>query len=201
MPRLIPIRLAAACALALILVLSAPRPRWPRRPVASLRVVGKGGKVLAEDSFGAGPRQGPDEPEGRLLRHRHRRQRQERDDQGPDRARHARPGGEVHGGAEAGADHRRLRLRPRALRRSASRVATTKLSWYLKVNHKNPEIGGESVKVKAGDEVLWALAAFPYPNELSLTAPDRATAGPAVRGPRLLLRRQGEAQAGRRGRR
>ena len=78
-------------------------------------------------------------------------------------------------------------------------VATSKLSWYLKVNHKNPEIGGESVKVKAGDEVLWALAAFPYPNELSLSAPEQGDGRPAVPGPRLLLRRQGEAQAGRRG--
>ena len=65
--------------------------------------------------------------------------------------------------------------------------ATTKLSWYLKVNHKNPELGGDSVKLKAGDEVLWALAAYPYPNELSLVAPEEATAGNAVRGSRLLL--------------
>ena len=55
--------------------------------------------------------------------------------------------------------------------------ATTKLSWYLKVNHKNPELGGETVKLKAGDEVLWALAAYPYPDELALVAPDTATPG------------------------
>ena len=45
---------------------------------------------------------------------------------------------------------------------------TKKLSWYLKVNHVDPELGGDSVKVHRGDEVLWALAAFPYPDELSL---------------------------------
>ena len=58
-----------------------------------------------------------------------------------------------------------------------SAKATTKLSWYLKVNHKNPNLGGESVKLKKGDEVLWALAAFPYPDELSLTAPAEAQPG------------------------
>ena len=55
--------------------------------------------------------------------------------------------------------------------------STAKKSWYLKVNHKNPELGGESVKLKKGDEVLWALAPFPYPNELALEAPAEATPG------------------------
>ena len=39
--------------LALILVLSVTATAVAKGPVASLRVVGKGGKVLAEDSFGA----------------------------------------------------------------------------------------------------------------------------------------------------
>lgn len=54
---------------------------------------------------------------------------------------------------------------------------TAKLSWYLKVNHKNPPFGGEQVKVHAGDEVLWALEPYPYPAELSLSAPASAEAG------------------------
>lgn len=54
---------------------------------------------------------------------------------------------------------------------------TSKVSWYLKVNHKNPEIGGDTVKLKAGDEVLWAYTSFPYPNELDLEAPEQVTAG------------------------
>jgi hypothetical protein len=33
------------------------------------------------------------------------------------------------------------------------------------------------VKLKKGDEVLWALAAFPYPDELVLEAPSEATSG------------------------
>ncbi|HXS46512.1 MAG TPA: hypothetical protein VN756_03510, partial [Solirubrobacterales bacterium] len=53
MPRLIPFRLVAACALAFVLVLSTAAVAVAKGPVADLRVVGSGGKVLAEDSFGA----------------------------------------------------------------------------------------------------------------------------------------------------
>jgi hypothetical protein len=56
-------------------------------------------------------------------------------------------------------------------------TATTKLSWYLKVNHKNPELGGELVKLKPGDEVLWALSGYPYPSELALEGPGEVTPG------------------------
>jgi hypothetical protein len=54
--------------------------------------------------------------------------------------------------------------------------ATSKESWYLKVNHKNPELSGELVKLKPGDDVLWALAKYPYPKELALEGPSEATA-------------------------
>ena len=33
------------------------------------------------------------------------------------------------------------------------------------------------MKLKKGDEVLWALASYPYPNELALEAPAEATPG------------------------
>src|SRR4029077_9793382 len=56
-------------------------------------------------------------------------------------------------------------------------TATSKLSWYLKVNHKGSQVGGDKAKLKPGDEVLWALAPYPYPNELALTGPAQATAG------------------------
>jgi hypothetical protein len=53
-----------------------------------------------------------------------------------------------------------------------------KASWYLKVNHKGATVGGDAVKLKPGDEVLWDLApSYPYPNELSLVAPDTALGG------------------------
>ena len=57
-------------------------------------------------------------------------------------------------------------------------VAGGKASWYLKINHKGATVGGEKAKIKAGDEVLWDLApSYPYPEELVLSAPQQATAG------------------------
>ena len=59
-------------------------------------------------------------------------------------------------------------------------VAKGGASWYLKVNHKALSIGGDKVKLKRGDEVLWDLApSYPYPDELALAAPDRVRAGKA----------------------
>jgi hypothetical protein len=57
-------------------------------------------------------------------------------------------------------------------------VAKGKASWYLKINHKAPSVGGEKAKIKAGDEVLWDLApSYPYPAELVLSSPTQVTAG------------------------
>ncbi|MFT3863012.1 MAG: hypothetical protein QM729_01985 [Solirubrobacterales bacterium] len=51
-------------------------------------------------------------------------------------------------------------------------------SWYLKINHKGATVGGEKAKIKAGDEVLWDLApSYPYPDELVVSAPTQASAG------------------------
>ncbi|HEX4730802.1 MAG TPA: hypothetical protein VH299_06010 [Solirubrobacterales bacterium] len=53
-----------------------------------------------------------------------------------------------------------------------------KASWYLKINHKGATVGGEKAKIKAGDEVLWDLASsYPYPEELVVSAPTQTTAG------------------------
>ncbi len=49
--------------------------------------------------------------------------------------------------------------------------------WYLTVNHKSPPVGGSKVKLHPGDEVLWYLAtSYPYPEELALSAPATARA-------------------------
>jgi hypothetical protein len=54
--------------------------------------------------------------------------------------------------------------------------------WYLKVNHKNPNLGGSLVTVGPGTETLWYLTpSFPPGNELVLSAPVRATPGVPVR--------------------
>jgi hypothetical protein len=176
MPRLIPFRLAAACALAFVLVLSTVSLAAAKGPVADLRVVGNTGKVLSEESFGAESASIRTSPRATCFG--------------------AGTGGSGRSVAVKGptalgmliqASRSTPSLRPLlisdafdfglALCGVGGFSATSKLSWYLKVNHENPELGGEAVRVHAGDEVLWALAAFPYPAELSLEAPDRVTAG------------------------
>lgn len=176
MPRLVSFRLAAACALALISVLSLSAVATAKGPIADLRVIGTGGKVLAEDSFGVfGDVSVKTSPKATCFG--------------------AGTGGsgksvEVKGATALGmllraatftaalkpvliSDHFDFGL---ALCGLGSSMAGGANSWYLKVNHKNPELGGEMVKVKGGDEVVWALAAFPYPKELSLSAPKSAAA-------------------------
>jgi hypothetical protein len=57
-------------------------------------------------------------------------------------------------------------------------TVTGEASWYLKINHKGASVGGEKAKIKAGDEVLWDLApSYPYPEELVVSAPTQAEAG------------------------
>lgn len=51
-------------------------------------------------------------------------------------------------------------------------------SWFLKVNHVDPQLGGDQVPIHGGDEVLWYLTpGYPYPNELQLVAPNSARSG------------------------
>jgi hypothetical protein len=51
-------------------------------------------------------------------------------------------------------------------------------SWYLKINHKGASVSGSKAKIKGGDEVLWDLApSYPYPDELVVSAPQQASAG------------------------
>jgi hypothetical protein len=53
--------------------------------------------------------------------------------------------------------------------------------WYLKINHRNPNLGGSLVTVGPDTETLWYLAQnFPAPPELSLNAPARALPGVPV---------------------
>lgn len=176
MPRLIPFRLVAACALAFVLALSTAAVAVAKGVPADLRVVGSGGKVLTEQTLQAGTTSLPTSPGATCF-------------------------GKGTGGSGNSVTVKgptALGLLGRAAKNTASlrpllltdafdfglglcgiggSEATSKLSWYLKVNHVNPELGGEAVKVRAGDEVLWALAAFPYPDELVLVAPDRVTNG------------------------
>jgi len=176
MPRLVPYRLAAACALALTLALSLAAGAAAKGPLAELRVVGKGGKVLAERSHGAFTASVKTSPKANCFGAGTGGSGKEVTIKGPTAL-----------GLLINAARSTQALKPLLITDAfdfglgicgvGGSVASSKASWYLKVNHKNPELGGEMVKVKTGDEVLWALASFPYPDELVLSTPDEATAG------------------------
>lgn len=177
MPRLIPFRLAAACALALVLSLSIAAVAVAKGPIADLRVVDTGGAILAEDSFGAGTASIKASPRADCFG--------------------TGTGGSgktvtVKGPTALGmliqAARFTQKLKPLLITDAfdfglglcgiGGNVVRGEGSWYLKVNHKGATVGGDSVDVRAGDEVLWYLASgFPYPDELWLQAPRRAMAG------------------------
>lgn len=177
MPRLVPFRLAAACALALMISIAFVAPASAKGPVASIRVIGGKGKVLAEDSFGAGTASVKTSSKADCF--------------GPGSGGSGKTA-TVKGPTALGmliqaasftkalkplliSDHFSFGL---ALCGVGGFIASeTGAGWYLKVNHTNPELGGDSVKVKAGDEVLWAYEPFPYPEELVLSAPAHVQAG------------------------
>jgi hypothetical protein len=177
MPRTVPSRLAAVCASALIMVLATASVALAKGPVADLRVVDTSGRALAERSLGAGTVSVKTSPKATCF--------------GSDNAGSGKPAS-VKGPTALGllikASKSTPSLRPLLITDAfdfglglcgiGTAVAKGKASWYLKVNHKAPTVGGDSVKLKRGDEVLWYLASsFPYPDELELVAPERVRAG------------------------
>jgi hypothetical protein len=176
MPTLVSNRLASACALALILSLATAAAAAAKAPRASLRVVGKGGAVLAERTLRARTASIKTSPRADCFGSGTGGSGRKVTVQGPTAL-----------GMLIRASRTTPALRPLlisdafefglALCGIGDSVATTKLSWYLKVNHVDPELGGEAVRVRPGDEVLWALAPFPYPDELSLHVPRHAAKG------------------------
>jgi hypothetical protein len=178
MPTIAPSRLAAACALAIVLLASTAAVAAAKGVSADLRVVGAGGKLLAEETLQTGTTKVPTSPKATCL--------------GKGSGGSGRPDtvrGPTALGLLAQAAKSTSTLQPLLVTDAfesefglglcgiGSAKATAKQSWYLKVNHRDPELGGDSVKLKKGDEVLWALAPFPYPNELSLEAPTQVTPG------------------------
>ncbi len=188
MPTLVPFRPAAACALAVSIVLAAAavaaavataEAATPTgRVSAELRVVGARGKVLAEEKLATGTTTVPTSPKATCL--------------GAGSAGSGKRA-TIHGATALGllgeaaksdpalrplliTDHFSFGLGLCGVGGSVGSEATG-LSWYLKLNHKDPEIGGDSVGLHAGDEVLWALVPYPYPEELALKAPRHARAG------------------------
>jgi hypothetical protein len=183
MPRIISFRLAAVCALALSLTFAFAATAAAKGPMADLRVVGAGGKVLAEKTVGSANLSVKTSPKATCF--------------GPD---NGGSGDNVQVKANTAlgllvAGSRTIAaLKPLLITDAfdfglavcgiGSSVAKGSSSWYLKINHKSLPVSGDAAKIKAGDEVLWTLAKseapdYTYPDELVLTAPASAKAGMA----------------------
>jgi hypothetical protein len=177
MPRITTFRLAAVCALALSLTFAFTAIAAAKAPLAELRVVGSGGKVLAEKPVAMADTAVKTSPKATCF--------------GPGSGgsgEDAQLQGTTAMGLLASGAKTIPALRPLLISDSfdfglalcgvGSSVAKGKASWYLKINHKSLQVGGDAAKIRPGDEVLWTLApSYPYPDELVLTAPAKAKAG------------------------
>lgn len=177
MPRLIPFRLAAACALALSLVLCGGAAAASKGVPAKLRVIA-GQKVLADKALRTGTVSAPTSKRATCF--------------GAAKAgsgKAARVPGATALGLLVQAARSTRTLRPLWITDAfdfglglcgvGGRVPKGKEAfWQVRLNHEASEVGGDSVKLRRGDEVLWYLTpGFPAPEELWLKAPRRARAG------------------------
>lgn len=181
MPRSNSFRLAVACALALSLTLVFTALAAAKGLQADLRVVGSGSKVLAEKTVASANVSVKTNPKATCF--------------GPDNGGSGETvqikGNTAMGLLASGAKTIGA-LKPLSITDAfdfglaicgvGSSVAKGSSSWYLKINHKAQMVSGDAAKIKAGDEVLWALAKteapdYTYPDELALTAPATAKAG------------------------
>lgn len=183
MPRSNSVRLAAACALAVALSLTMVAGAAAKGFSADLRVVGSGNKVLAEKTVKTAATSVKSSPQATCF--------------GPGTGGSGDSVSIVANtalGLLSSASQSTGALKPLAISDSfdfglalcgvGSSIAKGSSSWYVKVNHKGLAVSADAAKIKAGDEVLFALAAsdpktFAYPDELWLSAPKSATAGKA----------------------
>lgn len=183
MPRITPFRLAAVCALALSMTFAFTALAAAKGPKADLRVVGAGGKVLAERTVTSANVSVKTSPKATCFG----KGSGGSGDNVQLKANTAM--GLLASGAKTIAALRPLLISDAfdfglALCGIGSSVANPNAgtSWYLKINHKALQVGGEVAKIEAGDDVLWALAKteapdYAYPDELALTAPNAVKAG------------------------
>jgi hypothetical protein len=177
MPRITPFRLAAACALAISLTLVLAAGASAKGFMAELRVVGSGGKVLAEQPVATATTTVKTNPKAECF--------------GKGSGGSGDPvtiKGNTALGLLARGSKSVATLSPLLISDSfdfglalcgvGSSIAKGKASWYLKINHKSLQVAGDAAIIKPGDEVLWDLApSFPYPDELVLEGPSKAKAG------------------------
>lgn len=177
MPRSTPTRLAAACALVLAVSAVLVPAALARGFTVDLRVVGKGGEVLTEETVRTATTKVATSAKAVCFG---------KGSGGSGKA-VSIAGDTAMGVLARGAlstpsispllisDHFDFGI---ALCGIGGSVASGKASWYLKIDHKSQAVGGDQAKVKPGQEVLWDLApSYPYPNELVLQAPARVSAG------------------------
>lgn len=181
MPRLIPSRLAAACALALVMVLSSAAIAAAKGTPAKLRVVA-GQKVLADATLRTGTTAVPTSRAASCFG---------RGKGGSGKA--VRVAGPTPLGLLAQAARRTKSLRPLLITDAFSFglglcaiggiEAKGEAFWQLRVNHVASEVGGDAVRLKRGDEALWFLTpSFEAGvEELWLRAPRRVAAGKPFR--------------------
>jgi hypothetical protein len=180
MPRLIPFRLVAACALALILVLCSTAMAAAKGTPASLRVV-VGQKVLADQALRTGTTAVPTSRKADCFG---------RESAGS--GKNVRVAGATPLGLLAQAARSSKALQPLLLTDAFSfglglcaiggHEPKGEGFWQLRVNHEAAEVGGDAIKLKPNDEVLWYLIAeSPGPDELWLKAPRRAMPGQPFR--------------------
>jgi hypothetical protein len=185
MPRLIPNRLVAACALALALSLSIVASAAAKGFSADLRVVGNGGKVLTEKTVATATVSVKTSPKAECFG---------KGTGGSGKsvsiAANTAMGLLAKASMSTGSlkpllisDHFDFGL---ALCGIGGNIAKNEASWYLKINHRSQSVGGDKAKIHPGDEVLWALEKtsapdFKYPNELGLVAPSTAQVGKAFK--------------------
>jgi hypothetical protein len=181
MPRSNSFRLVLACALALSMTMAFTALAAAKGLPANLRVVGSGSKVLAEKTVASADVSIASSPKATCF--------------GPGSGgsgEQLQLKGNTAMGLLASGAKTIPALKPLLVTDSfdfgyaicgvGSSVAKGSSSWYLKINHKSLAVSGDAAKIKAGDEVLWALAKteapdYKYPGELVLTAPASAKAG------------------------
>jgi hypothetical protein len=177
MPRSTPNRLAAACALVIALSLALVPAALAKGFQVDLRVVGKGGKVLAEKTVRTATTKVKTSPKAVCF-----------GKGSGGSGRKVSIEGNTAMGVLARASLATPSIRPLlisdhfdfglALCGVGGNVASGTGSWYLKIDHRSQTVGGDQAEVKPGQEVLWDLAPrYPYPDELVLKAPRRVTRG------------------------
>jgi hypothetical protein len=176
MPRIVRTLPAAVCALALIALLVGAPVAYATRAKIDLLVVGKKGKVLTDQSLVTGPTSVKTSPKATCFG------KGTGGDGRSTKINFPSPLGALSQAAQSTPSLKPLLVTDAfdfglGLCGIGHSQGTKTLSWYLKVNHKNPERSGNKVEIHEGDEVLWALTGYPYPKELSLVAPEEATPG------------------------